>query len=123
MIENLKEHQKAVRQISNDQLILELDRASKETKKEGNIEGKITPSVGDLVLIRSDVIDASYDKYGVIEAIINPQTIRIRTRGGMVERPTSLTIPISARCIIGDGSLRKNKVQKDQDGKYPNGAE
>ena len=107
----------------NDELTLELERANKEIKKEGNIEGNITPTVGDLVLIRSDAKDASYDKYGVIEAIINPQTNRIRTRGGMVERPTSLTIPISARCIRSDGSLRKNMVQKDQDGKYPNGAE
>ena len=96
-----------------------MDRANKANKKEGNIEGRIIPSIGDLVLIRSDVKDSSYDKYGVIEAILNPQTIKIRTRGGMVERPISLTIPISAKCIIGDGSLRKNKVQKDQDGNVP----
>ena len=101
-----------------------LERANKETKKEGNIEGNITPTVGDLVLIRSNAKDASYDKYGTIEAILNPQTLRIRIRGGMIDRPTSITIPIVARCIIGDGSLRREKVHKEQDGKLPhNGAE
>ena len=124
MIDNLKEHQELVRKIRNDQLTLELERANKETKKEGNIEGNIIPSVGDLVLIRSDAKDSSYDKYGVIQAILNPQTLRIRTRGGMIDRPTSITIPIVARCIIGDGSLRREKVQKEQDGESPqNGAE
>ena len=96
MIDNLKEHQELVRKIRNDQLTMELERANKEMKKEGNIEGNIIPSVGDLVLIRSDAKDSSFDKYGVIQAILNPQTLKIRTRGGMIDRPTSITIPIVA---------------------------
>ena len=72
--------------------------------------------MGDIVLIRSDAKGPSYDKYGVIQAILNPQTLRIRTKGGLIDRPTSITIPIVARCIIGDGSLRREKVQKEQNG-------
>ena len=112
MIDNLKGHQALIRKIRNDQLTADLESANRKTKKEGNIEGNISPSVGDIVLIRSDAKGPSYDKYGVIQDILNPQTLRIRTKGEVIDRPTSITIPIVASCIIGDGTLRREKVQK-----------
>ena len=50
-----------------------------------------------------------YDKNGVITSIPSPKTLEMRTRNGIVIRPWSITIPISPKSIIGDGTLRSKK--------------
>ena len=94
--------------IRNDHLIMELEEAQIKTKKIGRITGDIHPTVGDLVLIRNDG-KQDYDRYGIVEQIISPQTLKIRTRNGTIERPTSITVPISANCLIVSTNL-KNKT-------------
>ena len=108
MISNLKIHKREMEEIRDEHLIHELEDANFRTKKQGRIVGNIKPEVGDLVLIRNDG-KTDYDRYGVIDSILTPQTVRIRTRNGMVTRPTSITIPISPKCLIGDGSLKVKK--------------
>ena len=88
--------------IRNEHLIHELEEATMKTKKQERISGEIKPEVGDLVLM-------DYDKYGVITSIPTPQTLEIITRNRTVIRPWSITIPISPKCIIGDGTLRSKK--------------
>ena len=75
-----------------------VEEAQTKTKKIGRITGNIHPTEGDLVLIRNDG-KQDYDRYGVVEKILSPQTIRIRTRNGTIERPISITVPISAKCL------------------------
>ena len=101
-------HKREMEEIKDEHLIHELEDANFRTKKQGRIVGNIKPEVGDLVLIRNDG-KTDYDRYGVIDSILTPQTVRIRTRNGMVTRPTSITIPISPKCLIGDGSLKVKK--------------
>jgi hypothetical protein len=108
MISNLRIHKKEMEQIRNEHLIMELEEAQIKTKKIGRITGNIHPTEGDLVLIRNDG-KQDYDRYGIVEQIISPQTLKIRTRNGTIERPTSITIPISAKCLIGSTNL-KNKT-------------
>ena len=56
--------------------------------------------VGDLSLIRNED-KTEYDKYGVIEEILSPQTLRINTRKGIViDRPAAITIPIVPQCLL-----------------------
>ena len=105
MISNLRIHKKEMEQIRNEHLIHELEEAQTKTKKIGRITGNIHPTEGDLVLIRNDG-KQDYDRYGVVEKILSPQTIRIRTRNGTIERPTSITVPISAKCLIGNTNLK-----------------
>jgi hypothetical protein len=108
MVSNLKIHKKEMEKIRDEHLIHELENAKLKTKKQGRITGDIKPEVGDLVLIRNEG-KTDYDRYGVIDSILTPQTIKIRTRTGMVTRPTSITIPISPKCLIGDGTLKVKK--------------
>ena len=75
MIANLRLHQDEIRKIRNDQLIYELEEANKAVKKTGNVTGGIHPTIGDLVLIRSETKSGDYDKYGVIQEILSPQTL------------------------------------------------
>ena len=105
MIGNLRIHKKEMERIRDEHLIHELEEAQTKTKKIGRITGNIQPTVGDLVLIRNDG-KQDYDRYGVVEKILSPQTISIRTRNGTIERPISITVPISAKCLIGDGNLK-----------------
>jgi hypothetical protein len=100
MIVNLRVHKKEMERIKDEHLIHELEEAQTKSKKIGRITGNIEPAVGDLVLIRNDG-KQYYDRYGVVEKILFPQTISIRTRNG-----TSITVPISPKCLIGDGSLK-----------------
>ena len=108
MVSNLKIHKKEMEKIQDEHLIHELESAKLKTKKQGRITGDIKPEVGDLVLIRNDG-KTDYDRYGVIDSILTPQTLKIRTRTGVVTRPTSITIPISPKCLIGDGTLKVKK--------------
>ena len=108
MVSNLRIHKEEMEKIRNEHLIYELEEAAMKIKKEGRIQGEIKPSIGDLVLIRSEK-KTDYDKYGVITNIPTPQTLEISTRNGKVIRPWSITIPISPKCIIGDGTLRNKK--------------
>ena len=94
--------------IRDAHLIYELEEAAMKIKKEGRISGEIKPVIGDLVFIRSEK-KTDYDKYGVITNIPTPQTLEISTRNGTAIRPWSITIPISPKCIIGDGTLRNKK--------------
>jgi hypothetical protein len=110
MVSNLKVHKKEMEKIRDEHLIHELESAKLKTKKQGRITGEIKPEVGDLVLIRNEG-KTDYDRYGVIDSILTPQTIKIRTRTGMVTRPTSITIPISPKCLIGDGTLKVKKSE------------
>ena len=109
MVSNL--HKEEMEKVRNVHLIYELEEAIMKTKKQGRISGKIKPEIGDLVPIRSEK-KTDYDKYGVITSIPTPQTIEISTRNGTVIRPWSITIPISPKCIIGDGFTEhdQNKV-------------
>ena len=101
MIHNINLHREEMIKIRNDHLAQELSTAKVQSKKEGRIVQDIKPRVGDLVLIRNeDKMD--YDKYGVIHAILSPQTLQIKTRNGLVERPSSITIPLSPQCLLGD---------------------
>ena len=79
-----------------------------KTKKQGRISGEIKPQIGDLVLIRSEK-ETNCDKYRIMEDIPSSQTLVIHTRNGVVVRPWSLTILISPKSIIGDGTLRTKK--------------
>ena len=108
MVSNLTVHKEEMEKIRNKHLIYELEEAAMKIKKEGRIQGEIKLSIGDLVLIRSEK-NTDYDKYGVITNIPTPQTLEISTRNGTVIRPWSITIPISPKCIIGDGALRNKK--------------
>ena len=108
MISNLRIHKKEMEEIRDQHLIHELEDANCKTKKQGRIVGNLKPEVGDLVLIRNDG-KTDYDRYGVIDSILKPQTVRIRTRNGMVARPTSITIPMSPKCLVGDGILKFKK--------------
>ena len=108
MVSNLRVHKEEMEKIRNEHLIHELEEATMKTKKQGRISGEIKPQIGDLVLIRSEK-KTDYDKYGVITSIPTPQTLEISTRNGTVIRPWSITIPISPKYIIGDGTLRSKK--------------
>ena len=108
MVSNLRVHKEETEKIRNEHLIHELEEATMKTKKQGRISGEIKPEVGDLVLIRSEK-KTDYDKYRVITSIPTPQTLEISTRIGTVIRPWSIMIPISPKCIIGDGTLRSKK--------------
>ena len=89
MVANLRIHKTEMKRIRNEHLIHELEEAKVKTKKQGKITGNIKPEIGDLVLIRNDG-KTEYDRYGVIEALPSPQTLKIRTRTGTVTRPTSI---------------------------------
>ena len=105
MIGNLRIHKKEMERIRDEHLIHELEEAQTKTKKIGRITGNIHPTEGDLVLIRNDG-KQDYDRYGIVEKILSPQTIRIKTRNGTIERPISITLPISAKYLIGNGNLK-----------------
>ena len=113
MVSNLKIHKRELEKIRDEHLIHELENVKLKTKKQGRITGDIKPEVGDLVLIRNDG-KTDYDRYGVIDSILTPQTLKIRTRTGVVTRPTSITIPISAKCLIGDGTLKIKKMNRNE---------
>ena len=103
MIHNINLQWEEMIKIRNDHLAQELSTAKHQTKKEGRIARTIEPQIGDLVLVRNEE-KLGYDKYGIIQAILSPQTLQIRTRSGIIERPSSITIPLSPQCLItGDG--------------------
>ena len=44
-------------------------------------------------------------EYGKIKRLVSAQTLEIQTRRGLVLRPTSLTVPLAAVCLLsGDKS-------------------
>ena len=66
----------------------------KESKK------GITTDVGDLVLIRADNL-CGPGRYGVVDEIISPQTLKLRLCGGNeIERPVNLVIPLVVNCLL-----------------------
>ena len=60
----------------------------------------VVPSERDLVLIRADnLCDAG--KYGIVEKIPSPQTLKLRLRDGHeLEKPVNLVIPLVANCLL-----------------------
>ena len=72
MIANLRLNQDEIRKIRNNQLIYELEEVNKAVKKTGNVTGGIYPTIGDLVLIRSEAKSGDYDKYRIIQEILPP---------------------------------------------------
>ena len=101
-------HKEEMEKIRYQHLIHEREEAMMNTKKQGRISGEIKPQIGDLVLIRSEK-KKNYDKNRIMEDIPSSQTLVIHTRNGVVVRPWSLTILISPKSIIGDGTLRTKK--------------
>ena len=99
MIQNIKIYREEITKVRNDHLGQELEKASIQRKKLGRTTADIKPTIGDIGLIRNED-KADYDKYGVIQEIVSPQTLRIRTRHGIIDRPASITIPIVPHCLL-----------------------
>ena len=83
---------------------------AKENRTGLNV-GKIMPTIGDIVLIRTEE-KSNYNKYGVIEQLLSDQTLKLRTKTGSITRPYALTVPLEAQSIIQDGTLRTSKNSK-----------
>ena len=62
------------------------------TKKEGRIMGPVSPTVTDVVLIKSDV-RTDYSRFGIVVELKSPTTLMIQTRYAngkkLEERPVS----------------------------------
>jgi hypothetical protein len=110
MIEQIRLHKAELEKMRNQIFGLDIARLNKKIIKNGRIKGPIIPTVGDLVMIRHPS-KPGQDKYGVIDEIIYPQTIKIRTRTGMIERPAAITVPLVPNCIMKSGELRTMKVK------------
>ena len=74
-------------------------------KKEGRIVGPVKPTVGDIVIIMSDV-KINYSRFGVIVKLNSPTTMTIRTRyangNDLEERPVSQVVPIVAKSLLSE---------------------
>ena len=60
----------------------------------------MVPKEKDLILIPAD---NNYDvgRYGVVETILSPQTIKCRLRDGSETiKPANLVVPLGANCLL-----------------------
>ena len=109
MIEQIRLHKAELEKMRNQIFGLDIPILNNKIIKNGRIKRPIIPTVGDLVMIRHPS-KPGQDKYGVIDEIIY-QTIKIRTRTGMIERPAAITVPLVPNCIMKSGELRTMKVK------------
>ena len=71
------------------------ENEAKESRTGVNV-GRISPTVGDLVLIRTEE-KSNYNKYGVVEELLTNQTLKIRTKSGSITRPYAIMVPLVAQ--------------------------
>ena len=95
----MKKHKTGMSKICDDQLHYEWKKMEAKENRTGLNVGKILPTIGDLVLIRTEE-RSNYNKYRVIEELLSDQTLKIRTITGSITRPYALTVPLVAQSII-----------------------
>ena len=85
-------------------------------KKEGRISGPFTPSVRDIVMIKSDV-KINYSRFGVIVKLNSPTPMTICIRYAnekyLEERPVSQVVLIVARCLLVEEGFGSSKAKDE----------
>ena len=96
MMSGLTQYVKMINALRTEMLESEIKAFRQATKEEGRIMGPVSPTVGDLVLIKSDV-KTDYSRFGIIVELKSPTTLMIQTRFAngkkLEERPVSQVVP------------------------------
>ena len=103
MMGGLQQYVKMINALRTEMLESEMEAFKQATKKEGRIMGPVSPTVGDVVLIKSDV-KTDYSRFGIIVELKSPTTLMIQTRYAngkkLEERPVSQVVPIVPQCLF-----------------------
>ena len=114
MMGGLTKYTKALTEMRKQMLEAEWEDFKQTVKKEERISCSVTSSVGDVVMIKSEV-KINYSQFGVIVEINSPTTMTIRTRyaheNDLEERPVSQGVPIVVRCLLVDKGMRSSKAK------------
>ena len=102
MMGGLVKYTKALSEMRRQMLEAKWEDFKKAVKKEVRIVGPVNPTVGDVVMIKSDS-KINYSRFWVIVQLNSPTTMTIRTRYAtgvdLEERPVNQVVPIVGKSL------------------------
>ena len=100
LIQKLKAYPAEINNILEQSFLSEWRRFGPGQLRVHKSKNGVIPNEGDLVLIKEDnLFDPG--KYGLVEDILSPQTLKLRLRGeGEMERSVGLVISLVPQCML-----------------------
>ena len=100
LIEKLKLYQERVNKILRETLLTDWYRFAPGRLRINKSKKNVVPKEKDLILIPADN-NHDVGRYGVVEKILSPQTIKCRLRDGSETiKPANLVVPLVANCLL-----------------------
>ena len=100
LIQKMRLYQERVNEILRESFLTDWKRFGPGKLRINKYRKNVVPREKDLILIPADN-NCDVGRYGVVENVLTPQTIRCRLRDGtMCDKPANLVVPLVANCLL-----------------------
>ena len=100
LIQKMKMYQEKIQKILRESFLTDWRRFEPGQMRVNKSKRNVVPRERDLILIPADNYCAA-GKYGAVEKVLRPQTIKCRLRDGSeLVKPANLVIPLVVNCLL-----------------------